>query len=291
MIKNLVFEGGGVKGIAFCGAIRVLEEKKMLSNVKNYIGSSAGAIMALMLSIGLTSIEIEDILKTMDYDKFLDLRWGVLNKLYYFISKYGIHKGEYLLKFVGQLLEKQTGNKNITFQELHHKYGNNLVITGTNIDAGIVEYFSHTSYPNMPVKIAIRISMSIPFLFEAVRYDGNLYVDGGILNNYPFNYFTDYENTIGFKLVGSDEKRDSIIKHYNNEIANIKDFSINLIDSLLNQIERLYINDEYWKRTITINTLGVNTTDVNLTDEQKNLLILEGYKCTMDFFKSIPKDL
>ncbi len=125
--------------------------------------------------------------------------------------------------------------------------------------------------------------MSIPFFFEAVRFRDDLYVDGGVLNNYPFNYFEDYENTIGFKLVGADEKRDDIIKHYNKEVTNIKDYSINLINALLNQIERLYINDEYWKRTVTINTLGVGTTDFDLTNIHKNRLIAEGYRSTIEF--------
>lgn len=292
MIKNIVLEGGGVKGIAFCGAIRALEEKKLMSNVKNYIGSSAGAIIALALAINLSSKEIEEIMKTMDFNKFLDTRWGVFNKMYHFVSKYGIYKGDYFKDFLGKLLKEHTGNKDITFQELYLKFGNNLVITGTNLDLGVVEYFNRINYPDMPVRLAVRISMSIPFFFEAVKYEGDLFVDGGVLNNYPFNYFEDSENTLGFKLVGADEKRDNIIKHYDRDVHNIKDYSVNLINALLNQIERLYINDEYWNRTVTINTLGVNTTDFDLTNGKKDKLILEGYKSTIEFLNfSKLKDL
>lgn len=283
MINNIVLEGGGVKGVAFCGAIKALEEKKLMSNITNYIGSSAGAIVALALAIKLSSSEIEDIMRGIDFNKFLDKRWGVFNKLYHFVSKYGIYKGDYFLKFVGHILQEHTGHKNITFRELHVKYGTNLVITGTNLDKGIVEYFCHETHPHMPVRLAVRISMSIPFFFEAIKYDGDLYVDGGVLNNYPFDYFKDYDNTLGFKLVGSNEKRDNVIKHYDIEVNNIKDYSVNLVNALLNQIERLYINDEYWNRTVTINTLGVSTTDFDLTTGDKDRLILEGYKSAMEF--------
>lgn len=283
MIENLVLEGGGVKGVAFCGAIRALEEKNLMKNIKNIIGSSAGAIIALAISIKLSSYEIEKIMKDIDFNKFLDKRWGIINKLYHFISKYGIYKGDYFLHFIEKILLQYTGNKNITFLELHKKYKTNLIITGTNLDLGVVQYFNYVDYPNMPVKTAIRISMSIPFFFEAVKYNNDLYVDGGVLNNYPFNYFTKYKKTLGFKLTGADEYKDCIIHHYDKEVKNIKNYSYNLIKALLNQIERLYINEHYWKRTITINTLGVSTTDFNLENSVKDKLISEGYRSTMEY--------
>jgi NTE family protein len=284
MITNLVFEGGGVKGIAFCGALKALEEKNILRNIKNVIGSSSGAMVALSVALKLSSRDVKYNMSEMDFNKIMDKRFGLFGKLYYFVIKYGIYKGNYLYSYLGKIIEEQTGNKNITFKELYRKTKINLVITGTNVDKGIVEYFNHKTHPNMPVRLAVRISMSIPYVFEAVRYNGDTYVDGGILNNYPINYFKDIENTIGLKLVGPDEKRDGVIKHYDNNINNIKDFSLNIINSMLNQIERLYITDDYWKRTITINTFDINTTDFNLSDEQKEKLILEGYRSTIEYF-------
>ena len=45
--KNLVFEGGGAKGIAYLGAMEVLEKKDILKNIERIGGASAGAINAL----------------------------------------------------------------------------------------------------------------------------------------------------------------------------------------------------------------------------------------------------
>ncbi len=53
--ENLVFEGGGVKGLAFCGALEVLEEKDVMKNIKRLVGSSAGAITAGLLACGYTA--------------------------------------------------------------------------------------------------------------------------------------------------------------------------------------------------------------------------------------------
>lgn len=283
MITNLVLEGGGVKGIAYCGAIRALEEEKVLSDMKNIIGSSVGSIIALGITLGLSSDKLLDLMNKLDFNKIKDKRRGVFNKLYHFMTKYGIYKGDYLYNYIGNVLEKYC-KKDITFKELYLITDINLVITGTNIDKGIVEYFSHKTHPNMPVRLAVRISMSIPYVFEAIKYNGDTYVDGGVLENYPFNYFKDTQNTIGFKLVSANEKKDGIIKHYNNDIHNIKDFSINIIKSMMNQLERLYISKDYWNKTITINTLGINSTDFNLNDNQKKNLILEGYRSTIEYF-------
>ncbi len=43
-IRNLVFEGGGVKGIAYAGVVAVLEEKEILPDIRRVAGTSAGAI-------------------------------------------------------------------------------------------------------------------------------------------------------------------------------------------------------------------------------------------------------
>lgn len=284
IITNIVIDGGGSKGIAFCGAIKALEEKNILKNIKNIIGSSAGAIIALLLSMKLSADEIEDIMNGINFDELKDKRFGAMMKLYFFVKKYGKYKGDNFLKIIENILEKYTNNKNITFRQLFIKYKINLVITGSNISRGIIEYFNHIYSPNMPVKIALRISMSLPYVFEAVRYNDCLYVDGGILNNYPFWYFGDTKHTIGLKLMKPIEKKNDIINDNYIEINNIKKFSIYLMKAMAYQIERLDVRDDYWKRTIGINTYDIQTTDFDISEENKNLLIKEGYESVIKYF-------
>ena len=59
--KNLIFEGGGVKGVAYVGALEALQERKILNNVKRVGGTSAGAINAVLIALGFTLKEIEEI--------------------------------------------------------------------------------------------------------------------------------------------------------------------------------------------------------------------------------------
>jgi NTE family protein len=70
--RNLVFEGGGVKGIAYVGAMQVLEEEGILQDIKRVGGTSAGAINATLFALGFTNIQVRNILKKLDFNNFMD---------------------------------------------------------------------------------------------------------------------------------------------------------------------------------------------------------------------------
>ena len=70
--RNLIFEGGGVKGIAYVGAMQVLEQRQILKNIKRVGGTSAGAINALLFALGYTIVEQRDILNSTDFKEFMD---------------------------------------------------------------------------------------------------------------------------------------------------------------------------------------------------------------------------
>src|SRR5690349_18816041 len=86
-IRNLVFEGAGIRGIAYCGAIEELEKNNIMPGIEKVGGTSAGAITALCLSIGYTADEIADLLYKTNFRKFNDGRFffpGGINRM----SKY-----------------------------------------------------------------------------------------------------------------------------------------------------------------------------------------------------------
>ena len=65
-----------------------------------------------------------------------------------------------------------------------------MYFMGTNISTGFAEVFSSEHTPRMCVADAVRISMSIPLFFAARRSPrGDVYVDGGVLDNYPIKLF------------------------------------------------------------------------------------------------------
>ena len=76
--RNLVFEGGGVKGVAYIGALKVLEEKGILGQIQRIGETSAGAINAVLLALGYTGEEILPILLDLKFKNFLDDTWGIV---------------------------------------------------------------------------------------------------------------------------------------------------------------------------------------------------------------------
>ena len=60
--KNLVFEGGGVKGIAYVGAMEVLDREGILNNIERVAGTSAGAMVAVLVGLKYSAEEVKDVL-------------------------------------------------------------------------------------------------------------------------------------------------------------------------------------------------------------------------------------
>jgi NTE family protein len=116
--ENLVFEGGGVKGLAFCGALKVLEERGIITDVKGLAGSSAGAITAGLLACGYTSDEILDALKPKDFNEFKDDDFGIFRDVKRLMTEFGFYAGKEFHRWYGELLAKRAGHPDVTFGEI-----------------------------------------------------------------------------------------------------------------------------------------------------------------------------
>jgi NTE family protein len=328
--RNLIFEGGGVKGIAYVGALQVLEEKKILPNITRVGGTSAGAINAVLLGLNYSPSETKQILGKMDFKKFMDDDFGVFRDVNRLISEYGWYKGDYFRKWIGELIAQKTGNPNITFDQVQKQKEPNgfrdMYFMGTNISTHFCEVFSHEHTPRTCVADAVRISMSIPIFFTSRRSPrGDIYVDGGVLDNYPIKlfdrtryidsttlednavftpYYTKHNNslkkkkinispyvynkeTLGFRL--DSEREIGMFRDQAEPVPEpIDDFfgySFNLLKTMLDAQSNYHLHTDDWQRTIYIDTLGVKTTEFKITDSRKNALVESGRKGTEKYFK------
>ena len=191
--RNLVFEGGGVKGLAYVGAMQILDQRGHLSGIKRVGGTSAGAINALIFALGYSIQEQREILESTDFKEFLDDSIGILKDALRLTNEFGWNKGDFFLKWVDDKIEKKLGKKRATFQDLIDAGRPALYITGTNLSTGYTEFFSAERHPKMVISDALRISMSMPFYFVPIRHGTDirkdLYVDGGVILNYPIKIF------------------------------------------------------------------------------------------------------
>lgn len=187
MYKYGVFQGGGVKGIALVGALQVAEERGVL--FESVGGASAGAIVAALYAAGYSASEMRLILESVQFDKLLDR--ASLTRLA-LARTLGLYRGKLFQDWIHKLLAKKSVRY---FQDCPK----GLRIVATNLTERTLVTLDAASHPNLEVSEAIRMSMSIPFVFEPVRLGRNLMVDGGVLSNFPLSLF-DGNQTLGFRL-------------------------------------------------------------------------------------------
>lgn len=204
--KNLVFEGGGVKGIAYVGALEVLDREGILNDIERVAGTSAGAMVAVMVALRYTAEEMRQVLESLNFKDFKDSSKGILRDTIRLLKNYGWYKGDFFRNLMAKLIEKKTGNGEITFEQLEEtgKY-RKLYLVGADLTTGLSKIFSASNQETKTVKVAdaARISMSIPLFFAAVRGgqdNKHVFVDGGLLDNYTVktfdrqNYLADINN-------------------------------------------------------------------------------------------------
>ena len=200
-IENLVFAGGGLKGFIHIGVLQILEEKGILANCKRFCGASIGSFFALLLCIGIRVIDIERLFLCIDPKNIVSYHPENLVKLF---DKLGCESTDSLKNILHIILEKKTNNPRITMKELYELTNKEVCFSVTNISKQCGEYFNYKTSPDLEVAEACLISMCIPFLFEPRKYQDSYYLDGGIANNFPIDYFQNsQENTIGVSIQDS----------------------------------------------------------------------------------------
>ncbi|CAL1546595.1 unnamed protein product [Lymnaea stagnalis] len=193
--ENLIFEGGGNKGLAYVGCIKYLEEIGMMSQIRRIGGSSAGAITAALVALGYSARDIEVFLSDNIEDVFLDHSCGYLSLLPNLIRKFGWNPGKKIFNWFGDRIKSrsESNNPDMTFYDLYRERQMELCVVVTNLNQMRSEYCHPKTTPDMPIREALRMSMAIPGVFTARVYDNHgqfdTYVDGGVLCNYPIQCY------------------------------------------------------------------------------------------------------
>jgi len=224
MINTLCLSGGGIKGISYIGTLMYLEYENYLdiNNITIYVGTSSGSILSFFFNIGYSLKELENFVLQFDFSKLEpDINCNT------FLSKYGMDDGTKIMTTIQTFLIEKLKVKDITFQELHKITNKTLKIFTTNFTLAQSEIFSHENTPNVSVLTAIRMSISVPFLFTPVEYNGNIYVDGGITYNFGLNY-CDSLTTLGLAITNKKINQIDSLHSYLIGLCNIALDSISL---------------------------------------------------------------
>lgn len=261
---SLVVKGGGVKGLAFAGAL--LELEKYFS-FDTFAGTSAGAITAVLLGAGYKPTELLEILSKKDFKEFMDasILKGILN----FIRTKGFYPGDEIENWINLLLKNKLveilGDVKLNDLPLH------TIVYAARIKDGTLVFDSRNKRQEAHAAFAARCSMTIPYLFSPKLVDGIRVYDGGLRNSFPLKTFKEAypeKLAIGLYLISGTKKGGLVI----GELANIA----------IDGEETTTVMDNL-DTVVVIDPRPIKTTDFNLTNEKKELLILAGRLAALKF--------
>jgi NTE family protein len=301
---DLVFEGGGVKGIGLAGAYKQLYDSGYRPAC--VAGTSAGAITAALVAVGYTGDELQQIvLHGMDFTKFEDPtfldHFGAAGDIAQFLESRGMHSGNYFLDWIRELLAAKGKTK---FGDLrdpspraeNRTYG--LQVIASDISAQRMLVLPRDSAQlglgdpdELEIAQAVRMSMSIPVFFEPVRQQDNqgrehTIVDGGLLSNFPiwlFDAAPDVRPTIptfGMLLVAPNQSA-PLVQHPSSDdpfapVTSPVEFAKAIAETMMEAHDRLYVEQANFARTVPIPTLGVRTTEFDIQPDRAQALFDSG---------------
>ena len=274
----IIFGGGGIRGLSYCGAYKAIEEQKI--NVSGCAGSSIGAVFAALLAIGYNYNEIFEILSDVSFDMFIDINIDFKKEL-------AISKGKIFLDWIKEKIEKKFYGNNykkgqmppVTFEDLKSK----LIIY--SVDLVKLEFceFSNEKTPDFEIAKAVRASVSMPGLFTPLEYNDKLLVDGDLLKSMPLWRVSETikntkERVLEFRLEDNEtpKKINNSIEYLNRVYNAISGFATDYIVDLYKEKDKF----DY----IKINTSDISVVDFFIPKDKKEELFKTGYNKTKEYF-------
>jgi NTE family protein len=272
--KILVISGGGLKGFAGLGSLKCLIDNYLIDTINTFAGTSVGSVICFLYNIGYDPKDVYDVLEQIDFTKLIkyiepDNLFGE--------PCFGLSSPEPILNSIYSFMKKKNIGKNLTFKQLYDMTKKTLIITGTCINDTNVKYFSYITSPNMQILKALRITISIPFIFRPYQYDRKLWVDGGVMNNFPIDLFSDrLDDVIAIYL---DDVCDSI-----DEIEEIQDYFKRIFKCLSRGLN--LVKTELFKKYIVHVKIPYNhSTNWEITQAEKKMLYDLGYSQATEYIE------
>jgi NTE family protein len=293
-----VFSGGGVKAIAYAGALAAAEGAGY-GDWQHLAGTSAGAITAAAIAVGYDSKALTERLMSFDLASVADIGWPRrVAQVGNLIRHHALARGRTLHGWIEQLLE-EAPHPAATFGELSR----HLRVVSTDLvhqrmvvfpdDAP--KYLDPAGNPwkpeEFPIADAVRTSAGYPFMFapwplkDAASGEMGALVDGGIVSGFPvflFDRAQPRHPTWGFRLDGEQPKGRSIGGYR---------WPVGMVRALVETSIGVHDHLEaaaFSQRTVVIPTGGVPTLQFTMGADQKRALWTAGHDAASKFFASSP---
>ena len=364
MKYDLVFEGGGAKGMVFVGACEELAGRG--HTMGRLLGTSAGAITAALLAAGYTPEEMLDALNEKKDGKSVfagfmgepppftkeAIRAGGIRKLlrdinlkfvpdfvenrmddaiagiladnprsrhfFAFVERGGWYAADNFVVWLQDKLDSgpwKTGRRHfsrMTLQQFFDQTRVDLSLVASDTTEGRLLVLNHHTAPACPLVWAVRMSMSIPLVWDEVVWDeswgnyldqpmaGHLIVDGGLLSNFPIELFISDEPQV-IRLMGPKQDApvlglliDEALPVQTTERAFLVDFDVKpgelktvqrlrrLVDTVTGAHDKMVI-DEYEHLVARLPAAGYGTTEFDMSDARRDALVEAGREAMAEY--------
>jgi len=229
----LVLSGGGAKGFAHIGVLKVLEEEGIPIDI--IVGTSMGSLVGGIYALGYSATEIEKIVKKQDWDTlltddvprmFLSKNDQLIKQRYLFSLPIndkkklslpiGVIKGQNVLNLFCGLAANVPENADFS------KFPVSFACVATDLETGKEVVLTKGYLPT-----AMFSSMAIPAAFQTSERDGMLLIDGGVVNNFP----TDVAKRMGADIIiGVDIRNDFYDRRNLKSMGNVLGQLVNFFD-------------------------------------------------------------
>ena len=372
MKYDLVFEGGGAKGMVFVGAMQEFEARGHTH--ARLLGTSAGAITAALLSTGYSSQEMLSALqekkdgqsvftafmgtpgpftaKDLQDNDFLNLLKSIdiplvpdkledklddrlvdwfakqprSRHLFSFVQRGGWYSADAFLAWLqakmdsGMYQGKPRAFSQMTLEEHFAATRKELTVVAADTTGESMLVLNHRTAPQCPLVWAVRMSMSIPFLWQEVVWQsgwglyygqdisGHAVVDGGLLSCFPLELFIsnlkDVTDVMGpkgedpvlgllidetLKVPGTEQPAAQRMGLDLEEFHTVQRIS-NLINTATSAHDKMVI-DAYEKIVVHLPAQGYGTTEFNMSDLRRQLLVTAGRQAMTAYLAEHTKKL
>jgi NTE family protein len=251
----------------------------------------------------------------------MDDSFGVIRDMNRLLNDYGWYKGDAFSAWMQKQVFALSQNSEITFAQLTQlaaqpgsKY-KELFVVGTNLSLQMPAIYSAETTPDFPIWEAVRISMSIPLFFAAIKKQQTgtqIFVDGGVTWNYPLDLFDDQkylgnlaagvvpdydtvydgnhvynQETLGLRVDTADEikaEKDSW-RLPPVEINDFFDYAKALVGYMGDMANKMHLHKNDWDRTILLDAGGVKTTEFDLSVDKVAMLVQNGRDGATKYFQ------
>ncbi len=253
----LIMKGGGIKGLAYVGAIAELAKRYSFNW---YVGTSAGAITAILLGAGYTHKELEELMAAKDFRDFFDASWYAMP--FNLLVHHGLYKAQAFTDWLDDLLAKKLQSpRRVRLSDLP----NRVTVYACRRGQRTLRFDSVDS--DADAAYAARCSMSIPLVFTPESDQGINTYDGGMHQNYPIDQLLSEHPGIAFiSLYLGSETYKPVRQRW----------VISDLISIWTEGGDADAIAKYRDRTVIIDPSPIGTLDFALTDDEKQFLLACG---------------